>query len=172
MTLVKLKQLNLIMLGKLKFNNKGFTLVEVFVAITVLFVGVVGSFGVLPAMIKNQAMNSDVFLASQLANEGMELVRNLRDTNWLSGNAWDNGLMNCSLGCEIDYNDIVLVASGSRFLKIDSNNFYNYDSGKDSKFTRTIKVQKVGVLLNVKVEVSWSGKGSPFLVEGNLYDWR
>ena len=172
--LAKLKQSNLIMLGKLKFNNKkGFTLVEVFVAITVLSVGVVGSFGVLPAMIKNQAMSSDIFLASQLANEGLELVRNLRDSNWLSGNDWDNGLMSCSLMCEIDYNDTVLVAvNQNRFLKIDSNNFYNYESGTASKFKRKITIQKIGVVLNTKVEVMWSGKGSPFLAEGNLYDWR
>jgi len=102
----------------------------------------------------------------------MELTRNLRDKNWLSGSDWDNGLMSCSLGCEIDYNDGALVASESRLLKIDSNNFYNYESGASSKFKRKIIIQKVGVVLNIKVEVTWSGKGSPFLVEGNLYDWR
>lgn len=162
--------------GRLKYNKKGgFSLIEAFVAISILMVGVVGSFGVLPTMIKNQTMNADVFTASQLANEGMELVRNLRDNNWLLEQAWDGGLNICpaSTGCEIDYNDPALVVSQNRFLKIDSNNFYKYDSTeKDSKFKRKITTQKTGEILNVKVEVFWNGKGSPFLAEGNLYDWR
>jgi len=169
------------MLEKLKFNKikeKGFTLIEAFVAISVLTIGVVGSFGVLPTMIKNQAINTDAFLASQIANEGLELVRNLRDKNWLLEQDWKTGLaVICSSGCEIDYNDASLTASQNRFLKLDSNNFYNYESGQNSKFKRKVIIQEITVqgvagVLNVKVEVFWNGKGSPFAAEGNFYDWR
>ncbi|MDD5738754.1 MAG: prepilin-type N-terminal cleavage/methylation domain-containing protein [Candidatus Pacebacteria bacterium] len=166
------------MLEKLKFNKikeRAFTLVEVFVAISVLSIGVVGSFGVLPVMIKNQAINTDTFIASRLANEGMELVRNLRDENWLKEQDWTAGLTNCPVGtgCEIDYNDPALSVNQNRFLKLDSDSFYKYDSGVNSKFKRKIITNKIdATTLNVKVEISWSGKGSPLMVEENFYDWR
>lgn len=178
--LIKLKQSSLIMPGKLKFNKiRGFTLIEVFVAISVLSIGVVGSFGVLPTMIKNQTINTDVFVAGQIANEGMELVRNLRDENWLKEQGWATGLDICpaGTGCEIDYNDPALVVNQNRFLKLDSNNFYKYDSTQpNSKFKRKITVAlnlpADPTLLNVKVEIFWNGKGSPFIAEENFYDWR
>ena len=31
-------------------------------------------------------------VAVNLAREGIEVIRNLRDTNWLAGNPWDNGI--------------------------------------------------------------------------------
>lgn len=162
------------MLEKLKFrNNKaGFTLIEVFVAISILSIGLVGAFGVLPVMIRNQSMNADSFLASQIAGEGMEIVRSIRDSNWLSENDWKIGLMACSGGCELDYNDNALVVYQNRFLKLDNNGFYNYETGKDSKFKRKITILQVGEVLNTKVEVFWNGNGSPFLIEENFYDWR
>lgn len=141
-------------------------------AIFVLMVGVVGSFGVLPVMIRNQASNTDIFLASQLASEGMELARNIRDKNWLFGQDWKTGLTLCSTGCEIDYNDASFSANLNRFLKTDANNFYNYEAGTNTKFKRKITIQEIGGYLNVKSEVFWNGNGSPFLAEGNFYDWR
>ncbi len=126
-------------------------------------------------MIKNQTINTDVFLASQLANEGMELVRNLRDENWLKEQDWATGLDICPVGtgCEIDYNDIALVVNQNRFLKLDSDNFYKYDFGQISKFKRKITTNKLdATTLNVRVEIFWNGKGSPFIAEENFYDWR
>lgn len=167
------------MLEKLKYNNleKGFTLIEVFIAISILSIGVVGAFGVLPKMIKNQAMNADAFLASQIANEGMELVRNLRDANWLLEQDWKTGLTICSGidSCEIGYNDSALQVN-DRLLQVNSSGFYNYGSGPNSKFKRKITINTADpTLLNVKVKVLWklwNGSDSSFLIEENFYDWR
>lgn len=150
----------------------GFTLVEIMIAITVMTIGIVGSYAVVPMMVRNQAVNLDEFTASQLAHEGMEIVRNFRDTNWLADLNWETGLLACSSGCEIDYNDTAFQSYQARPLKVDANDFYNYESGNDSKFKRKIILQTGTSTLNVKVQVLWNGKGSPFEAEENFYDWR
>ena len=155
--------------------KKGFTLIEVTVAIFVITVGIVGIYTLVPKIISISSANIDTFIASQLAREGIEIVRNIRDTNWLEGNSWDDGLNNCAGGCEIDYNDPALVTFQNRYLKIDPNNpnkgFYNYENGKDTKFKRKIVISGTDIL-NINVEIIWPGEDSPFLVKENLYDWK
>lgn len=161
--------------NQMKKTNKfltGFSLVEIVIAISVMTIGIVGAYAVMPTMFRNQAINLDEFAASQLAHEGMELVRNLRDNNWLALQDWKTGLLGCSIGCEIDYNDAGLSSFQNRFLLVDTNGFYNYESGQPSKFKRKIIIQEQGNALNVKVQLLWAGKGSPFEVEENFYDWR
>jgi len=154
-----------------KYRRDGFTLIEILIAISVLIVGIVGVYAIVPRIVGVTAENRDEFIASQLAQEGLEIVRNMRDSNWLRGVAWDSGLNNCSSGCEIDYNDASFSSYADRFLKIDNNGFYNYDSGEDTKFKRKITITPSSNVLDVKVEIFWSGKGSPFQIEEKLYRW-
>ncbi|MDD4989765.1 MAG: type II secretion system protein [Candidatus Pacebacteria bacterium] len=156
----------------IKKSGAGFTLIEIIIAITVMTIGIVGSYAVVPAMVRNQAVNLDEFTASQLAHEAMEIVRNFRDTNWLNDLDWKAGLLACSSGCEIDYNDPGFSSFQDRFLQIDSNGLFNYGLGASSKFKRKIIIQEQGDALNVKIQVLWNGKGSPFEAEENFYDWR
>ena len=165
---------------KLKKNlwlSKGFTFIEIIVAILVMAVGIVGVYAIVPRIISLTAINTNRFIASQLAREGIEIVRNMRDTNWLKRVPWDEGLTNCSTGCEIDYDDASFTpwVEPGRYLRINSNGFYNYDpvsaTNSETKFKRKITITKNGDILNVKVEVIWPGKGSPFEVEENLANW-
>ena len=157
---------------------KGFTLIEVLTAISVMIIGILGIYALVPRMIYVRAINTDRFIASQLAREGIEIVRNIRDSNWLHpGLNWDNGLRHCENGCEADYNDTVLTSFADRFLRIDTlTGFYNYDppsqTNLKTKFKRKIIITPGTDTLNVKVQITWGGKGSPFEVEENLYNWR
>lgn len=71
---------------------RGFTIIEVMMAVTVLSVGIMG---VVSAINYNISVASNAVnrtIAANLAQEGIELVRNIRDTNWITpGNAWDDG---------------------------------------------------------------------------------
>jgi len=155
-----------------KKMNKGFTLIEILMAVVVIAIGLIGVYAIVPAIFQYQAVNLDELTASFLAHEGVELVRNLRDNNWLTSSEWLNGLLGCSNGCEIDYNDNALSAYQGRFLKIDDNNFYNYETGTASRFKRKITLVKQNDnLLQVTVEVLWDGNGSPLKVQENLYNW-
>jgi prepilin-type N-terminal cleavage/methylation domain-containing protein len=155
-------------------TNRGFTLIEIAIAIFVLTVGILAIYALVPKSVSVGMSNVNSFIASQLAEEGIEIVRNFRDTNWIEGKAWTDGLTQCSSGCEVDYDDTKLSTSGpSHFLKIDNNGFYNYEIGADTKFKRKITITTPSATSTlVGVEVSGFGQGSPFIIKENLYDWK
>ncbi len=72
------------MLDKLRFSDseQGFTLVEVIVATTVIVVGVLATVSVANFSVRASGNNERTIVATNLAREGIELVRNIRDTNW------------------------------------------------------------------------------------------
>lgn len=158
-------------------SSKAFTLIEILIAITVMTLGVVGFHAAITRVASLTFSNSDRFVASRLAQEGIELVSNIRDTNWVekTNPSWDDGLTGYSSGCEIDYDDSDFTnwVEPGRYLKIDSNRFYNYQSGENTKFTRKITITPINAdELKIKVRITWSGKGSPLEVEEHLYNWK
>ncbi|TFB07962.1 prepilin-type N-terminal cleavage/methylation domain-containing protein [Candidatus Atribacteria bacterium MT.SAG.1] len=158
-------------------RSKAFTLIEILVAITVLTIGIMACYAAITKVVSLTYLSSFRFVASRLAQEGMELVSNTRDTNWLNQEVdWDNGLTDCIAGCEIDYNDSTFSAYQNRYLKIGLNGFYNYENGNDSRFKRKITITHVSSdELKIKVEVIWSRLGlslETLEVEEHLYNWR
>ena len=75
------------MLKKIK-NIKGFTLTEVMIAIMVLTVAIVSATNLLVGLIGTNQNNLTTLQAYYLAQEGLEAVRNIRDTNWLHNMGW------------------------------------------------------------------------------------
>ncbi|PKL37066.1 hypothetical protein CVV38_04240 [Candidatus Peregrinibacteria bacterium HGW-Peregrinibacteria-1] len=65
-------------------NKEGFSLVEVMIGIMVLGVAIVTATSILVGLLKVNKMNLDVLKSYYLAQEGVEAVRNIRDTNWLN----------------------------------------------------------------------------------------
>lgn len=66
-----------------KNKKLGFTLIELIIAIGVFTVGILGAFSLALANLRIARENQDRVIAADLAREGLELVRNIRDTNWL-----------------------------------------------------------------------------------------
>lgn len=66
----------------LRAHQGGFTLVEVIVAISIIVVGVIGTMGLATKTLAAGADNERRVNATNLAREGIELVRNIRDSNW------------------------------------------------------------------------------------------
>ena len=153
-------------------KTKGFTLIEVLVAISIITVGIVGIYAIIPRIVTITSDNIDKFIASQLAKEGVEIIRNIRDENQLKALVFSSGLINCSEGCEIDYYDSLLTSYNARFLKIDTDGFYNYQSGEDTKFKRKITIVQGANVLDINVEIIRAEEDSFFQVKEKLYDWR
>ena len=64
--------------------SRGFTLIETMVAITIMTLAVLAPFAAVQQVVKATNMSKDQLIASFLAQEGMEYVRFVRYTNWLS----------------------------------------------------------------------------------------
>lgn len=141
----------------LKYGARGFTLIEVIVTIFIFSIGILAIYRVIPSFVSGTALNSSRVTAAHLSQEGIEIIRNIREGNWLeinsgvAGAAWNKGLLGCSLGCTADYTilgqaDPILLdftqRATSTKLKIDFLGFYKYDCPgcEESKFSRTITI--------------------------------
>lgn len=154
-------------------SGAGFTVLELMAAIIVITIGVLSAYGVVQKIISYTSASSDRLAAAYLAQEGVEIVRNIRDTNWIEGENWDNGL-GAGVAWEADYNDDSLTVWTDRKLKID-NNVYTYDAGVDTSYRRKITLSSIaGSGLEILVEIKWDikGKNNTLTVQGNIYDWK
>ena len=73
-------------------NKNGQGLLETTIALGVIVTGIVG---MLTLTVSNQSASlesAERLIATNLAREGVEIVRNFRDTNWLPRGTWDQGL--------------------------------------------------------------------------------
>ncbi|HHE76461.1 MAG TPA: prepilin-type N-terminal cleavage/methylation domain-containing protein [Candidatus Parcubacteria bacterium] len=169
-----------------KKAKSGFTLLEVMVAIFVILVGVLGAYSVVQKIIFETHQSSFRLTAAYLAQEGVEIVRNIRDNNWLNGGDWNNGIEDCDDESfyQADYksNDLgscINAASGAQKLNVNGEGFYAYDdedTGKTSPFIRKILITRVSDnMLKVVVKVFWYYKNNlqgPITVEDYLYNWH
>lgn len=65
--------------------KKGFTLPEVIIALAIIVLVVFGSTNLVVSIIRSNAENIHTIVAYGLAQEGLEAVRNIRDSDWLLG---------------------------------------------------------------------------------------
>jgi len=154
-------------------RKRGFSILEVITAIFVLTVGVGGSFSLIHQALAAASLAKQRLIASYLAQEGIEIVRGIRDSTWLEDRThspldWDAHLCS-SFPCEWegDYTTRVFVEdstvcgadpdtccsnpnysnckvySGTR-LHRDTDGFYSYKgSGPQSIFARKIRIEDI-----------------------------
>jgi prepilin-type N-terminal cleavage/methylation domain-containing protein len=171
-------------------KNKGFTLLEVMVAILVVNVALLALLSLMNYTSINSRTSANRLIALNLAQEGIEIVRNSRDaennwTSWFSGNP---------VG---DYRaEISLTSPYAWFLKKNPSAYqlkhnsalglYHYQDNGDplSIFSRKIWIEEVSSSQKkVIVMVTWTGGEPPsgiscpsgskcIAVENWLYKWR
>ena len=79
-------------------HSRGETLLEVLIALVVLIIGSVTATSLILTSIKANLYNKDALQALNLAQEGIEYMRNLRDTNWIRFSANRQGCWNVKPG--------------------------------------------------------------------------
>jgi len=157
-----------------KQSKRGFSLLEVIIATLVVTIGIVGALSLINYSISSATIGKSQIIASGLAQEGLEIVRSIRDDNWHQDITWNTGLGAGEY--RVQYNNgALLLLAGNPYLKINSNGYYQYDSGDDTRFSRKIIISTISAIqIKVVSEVTWSERGDIHNVsaEYRLYNWK
>ena len=148
----------------------GFTLIETLIAITVFTVGALSVSVLVERSSFATSVSASQLAAGLLAQEGIEIARNIRDTNLLKihqggDESCKDELASCSTGCEADYTDLPLSPGQDRFVEF---------NGEPTKFKRKITITSpTQDSLEVLVEVSWTERASPRSLQAatKLFNW-
>lgn len=175
-----------------KTFQRAFTLIEVIVALFVVSMGTAGVFTLMEQIGYFTSQTSFRVRAMYLAQEGVELVRNVRDTNYAKAYqgenvSWLDGLGTCETECQTDY-DMNCDGAGTQFcaydgsiLKRSSSGYYNYQEGTSAGFKRKITVTpRTGPggeeMADIIVDVYWIREGQDddrfrVQVQETMYNW-
>jgi prepilin-type N-terminal cleavage/methylation domain-containing protein len=153
-------------------HNRGFTLVETLVAISILIVAVTGAYSAAQTGLSSATFSKDEVISFYLAQEGVEQIRNMRDENGLSSpqrnwltNISSNSSDPCYFGkaCTVDLISQTVIPCPSvnacPVVRQDPvNGYYGYDpSWNLTAFTRSIVLTSIGQdEISVLVTVTWS----------------
>ena len=161
-------------------------MIELIISLAVLSFGILGVYSAFTPLVYLSSNIFSRFTAVYLAQEGVEITRNMRDNNFIAGLAWPGNLVGCSMGCQADYktgsrvetieNELKLYDEDA-YLSLNVDGFYSYDfNGTPTKFKRKITItQDVANpdKLKVVVIVFWDYQGKVFSFETSeyLYNW-
>jgi len=166
---------------------------EILVVFSLIMIGIIGVASLMLQNIKAQNVNRNYLVSSMLAQEGLELVRNIRDNNWLDSSAeWHEYIYNAGgdntytvvatttnagLPDIRDFGPDAVTDAGAR-LRLDG--FYNHSSGEYTPFYRLITVTAEPPAstdpdyLKVEAHVQWQEKGAThnYKASCQLTPWR
>lgn len=143
-------------------KQKAFSFVEVMISLFVLSVGFLGVIQLATTTLRNSFFQRDAVIASMLAQEGVELVYNVRDTNLAKGNPAFQDI-NVGVYRVSPLDSMVSLQGGTDYvLKKDGNNFYVHSAaGTQTKFSRKIVVEGSGADRTITSIVIWGGGSFP-----------
>jgi len=155
------------------YKEKGFTIIEIIITIAILAFGILGIYSFFQPIIILNSNFSNYLIANYLTQEGMEVVKNIKDNNIILEYDWTKGFDICELGCELDYKtgtdaanpENLLRTYQNTFLNMNSDGFYSYDFGSQTIFKRKVTINQPMMsqdILKVDVLVSWSHEGKLF----------
>lgn len=142
---------------------------EVIIAVTIIGVTLTAVYGLIISVMSANARNLHNLQASQYAAEGLEVMRFMRDSNWLQNYAWDRG-------------DLDLKGAAGKMLNLhemESPPYWEFSSEPEvlaGIFTRKIAIKKTDYenAIEVVSTVYWTerGVGKNYSVSTFLSDWH
>lgn len=166
-------------------NQKGLSLIGVIVATFIVAIGLVGILALANISIRGSSTSEMALIASGLAQEGIEVVRDVRAANpdWIDWEWYGAKATSTSQTYRFQYNSECLTCcpaspgtcpTSKTALKLDSSSgLYQYGPGSDSPFYRTITLTKNSFEeVKVVVEVEWQAKGQTHTLTAEDRFWR
>ena len=169
--------INMIKTMTMKKNSKekGMTLVETMVALVVLTIGLIPILGVVTSSITLAIRIENNLIAANLAQEGIEVVRAIRDASWMNSDLFDKDLPGGDYLVAWDSTSLIPF-NPDVHLKIKDNGVYSYDAASpDTIFKRQINITKMaGGELKVVSKVTWTERqqNKTVDIESYLFDWQ
>lgn len=108
---------------ELRHASRGFALVEVLVAVSLLSATIITISALTISMMRANSLNQNHLIATELSREGIEITRNIRDTNWRNYRNWLTGIYDGSSGA------YVFAVDGNGLVGEDFNVFVPSDDG-------------------------------------------
>jgi len=151
---------------KIKTKNKrGFSLVEVLFALLVLSIGVASIAALMAGNIKTAVVAKDQVIAAELAQEGIELVVNLKSNKDIGGSFTTETSSNASYHVDINDNFAQFISSASssfpdQVLNLKDEHYLHTSAGVETKFHRRISLTVTAPpngSVNVTSQVAWGG---------------
>ena len=132
-------------------NQKGQSLLELLVALSILVVALTATIVLIVTSINAGREARNKLVATSLAREGIEIVRNIRDSNWIDTTdpSWDDGLIgdNTAIPVIDGVNSITLDFSENNFtpIKLDGNAYLQGSTapGTDTQFYRLLYLNPI-----------------------------
>lgn len=147
---------------KIKKHKTGFTLVETILAISVVSIAIATATQLTQSSLKMGRASMNQYVAFHLAEEGLEIVRNLRDSNWLQNKTWRGGL---------DDATYVLAENTS----VDGAPWVLQSVARTDGFARTIEISTTEAeAMRVKSRVTYRDGAKEKIVElsAEFTDWK
>lgn len=171
---------------------RGFTLIETLVAISILMIAVTSPLTIAQKGLSSAFYAKDQVIASYLAQDAIEYLRNLSDQNVESGvlGGWLDrikGSTKCDILCTVDTKEDSISACTDMDSDgiCDDRPLYNNSDGvytqtvtgnKKTSFTRSVKVEETvtdqEALITVKMSWTDKGKSRDFTVNTRIFNWR
>lgn len=173
-------------------KQSGFGILEVLIASSIIAMVAAAALVLGNYILRSAIINKHRLQATHLAADAIEIVRNIRDTNWIDGDpktVWDENLLRqgqCSIdGCGVEPNNDL---TWKMTLSPDNFDYDMTDNG--DAFVRNIEIRDVSgsdlysnhpelqnelqaKTVNVKVIVKWTDykKEREVVVETLITDW-
>lgn len=157
------------------YREKGFSIFEVIIALTIFSIGVLSSMASLTLALRSAATSQFNLVAVNLVQEGLEIVRNKRDTNWVQQDLWNKNL-NPGVYRVVWNSTNLEPLNPGQLLRYDAvNNGFNYSDGVITIYSRTVSITIINPNeIQVVVEVIWDdrGKSKTVSAETHLFNWK
>ncbi len=164
------------------FNVKmrnGFSILETVVSLGIITIGIIGVLGLFTQTIRSGEISFNQEIAINLAQEGIEVIRNQRDSNWIIPNIdWNDGINGTEYKVNFKNDNTweIIEATGFQKLYLRSEKIYTHETGNNTQtiFERKIEIKNNTDMLEITSTVQWTERGNTqsIIMKDNLYNWQ